>query len=218
MTRLFKTAPRRLDFTARMLIERAAAPLLDLVPQLEPHLSDRTPCTDYTVRQLINHLLFWAPSLAGAATKAAVAPPAATESDLDLTTGDCLAALTESINGTVKAWSDPAAWDGMTHMGGPMELPASMVGGMVIGEFVVHGWDLARAAGRELPVDPDVAEYLETELAKTAEQAREMGIFGPEVAVPPAAPTMHRALGLTGRDPNWRHAPGGGVPTHGLDA
>lgn len=200
-----------------MLIERAAAPLLDLIPTLEPHLGATTPCTDYTVRQLINHLLFWAPSLAGAAAKAAVAPPAEAESDLDLTAGDCLAALTESINGTVRAWSDPAAWEGMTHLGGPTEMPAAMVGGMVLGEFVVHGWDLAHAAGRKLPVDGDVAEYLETELVKTAEQGREMGVFGPEVVVPAEAPTLHRVLALTGRDPMWRRAPGGGVPAHGLD-
>ncbi|GAA3437080.1 TIGR03086 family metal-binding protein [Kutzneria kofuensis] len=186
-----------------MLIERATAPLLDLIPELEPHLEARTPCTDYTVRQLINHLLFWAPSLTGGATKEAIAPPAAAESDLDLTTGDCLAALTASITTTVKAWSDPAAWEGTTYMGGPMELPAELVGAMVAGEFVVHGWDLARAAGRDLPVDPDIAEYLEAELAKTAEQARQMGIFGPEVAVAKSAPAMHRVLGLTGRDPGW---------------
>ena len=184
-----------------MLIERATAPLLDLVPTLAPHLEAQTPCTDYTVRQLINHLLFWAPSLTGAAGKAMVAPPAAKESDLDLTGGDCLAALTESINGTVKAWSDPAAWAGTTHMGSPIELPADLVGGMITGELVVHGWDLARAAGRELSVDDDIAEYLLVELGKTAQQGRDMGMFAPEVPMPATAPPMHRLLALTGRTP-----------------
>jgi uncharacterized protein (TIGR03086 family) len=186
-----------------MHIERAVAPVLDLVPTLGPHLADRTPCTDYTVRQLINHLLFWAPSLTGAATKAVVAPPAAAESDLDLTAGDCLTALSESITGTVKAWSDPAAWQGTTHLGNPMELPAAMVGAMVTGELVVHGWDLARAAGRDLPVDDDVAEYLLSELAEPAQLGRDMGMFGPQVPVPATAPAMHRMLALTGRDPGW---------------
>lgn len=186
-----------------MLIERAAAPLLDLIPALEPHLSAQTPCTDYTVRGLINHLLFWAPSLTGGATKSVIAPPDATESELDLTTGDCLATLTASVTTTVKAWSDPDAWVGVTHMGSPMELPASQVGGMIAGEFLVHGWDLARAAGRELAVDEDLAEQLEVELAKTAELGRQMGIFGPEVAVPAGASAVDRVLGLTGRDPQW---------------
>jgi uncharacterized protein (TIGR03086 family) len=186
-----------------MLMERAAAPLLDLIPTLEPHLSARTPCAEYTVRGLINHLLFWAPSLTGGATKEVVTPPDATEADLDLTTGDCLASLTAAVTTTVKAWSDPAAWTGVTHMGSPMELPASQVGAMIAGEFLVHGWDLARAAGEDLSVDEDVAAHLEVELSKTAELGRQMGIFGPEVAVPADAPALHRLLGLTGRDPHW---------------
>jgi uncharacterized protein (TIGR03086 family) len=186
-----------------MLIERAAAPLLDLIPALEPHLDARTPCTDYTVRGLINHLLFWAPSLTGGATKEAITPPAVSEEDLDLTTGDCLATLAASINTTVKAWSDPAAWQGTTHMGSPMELPAPLVGAMIAGEFLVHGWDLARAAGRDLSVDNNVAERLVGELAETAELGRQMGIFGPEVVVDENAPALHRILGLTGRDPQW---------------
>jgi uncharacterized protein (TIGR03086 family) len=152
---------------------------------------------------LINHLLFWGPSLKAGAVKEIVTPPAVPESDLDLTTGDCLAALTESVTGTVKAWSDPAAWTGTTYMGGPMELPAELVGAMIAGELAVHGWDLARAAGRDLAVDDDIAEYLVVELAKTAQQGRDMGIFGPEVVVPPTAPPFHRVLALTGRTPHW---------------
>ncbi|HEY0499760.1 MAG TPA: TIGR03086 family metal-binding protein [Kutzneria sp.] len=187
-----------------MLIERAAAPLLDLIPALEPHLSAQTPCAEYTVRGLINHLLFWAPSLTGGATKEVIAPPDAREAELDLTTGDCLASLDAAVTTTVKAWSDPAAWTGVTHMGNPMELPASLVGAMIAGEFLVHGWDLARAAGRDVSVDDDVAELLLIELATMAEQGRQMGMYGPEVAVPADAPALHRLLGLTGRDPQRR--------------
>jgi hypothetical protein len=35
------------------------------------------------------------------------------------------------------------------------------------------------------------------------EQGREMGMYGPEIAVPVDAPTLDRILGLTGRDPAW---------------
>ncbi|MET9257785.1 hypothetical protein [Streptomyces sp. NPDC003717] len=33
--------------------------------------------------------------------------------------------------------------------------------------------------------------------------ARQMGMYGPEVAMPATAPTLDRVLGLTGRDPAW---------------
>jgi hypothetical protein len=32
-------------------------------------------------------------------------------------------------------------------MGAPDPMPAEVIGGMVLGELVVHGWDLARTAG-----------------------------------------------------------------------
>jgi uncharacterized protein (TIGR03086 family) len=195
-----------------MLIERAAAPLLDLIPSLDGHADDPTPCTEYTVRQLVNHLLVWGPTLAGAGGKQDVRPPA---EGTDLTAGDWTAALAESVDAIVKAWDDPAAWEGSTRMGSEMEMPADLVGGMIAGELVVHGWDLARAAGRDLDVDVDIAEYLEVELAKTAELGRQMGFFGPEVAVPADAPALHRVLALTGRDPQWHRAPGAATPTHG---
>ncbi len=84
-----------------------------------------------------------------------------------------------------------------------MELPASLIGGMVVGELVVHGWDLARATGQHFDLDDDVAAYTHDETAKNAQQGRDIGVYGPEVAVPATAPTLHRLLGLTGRDPGW---------------
>jgi uncharacterized protein (TIGR03086 family) len=89
-------------------------------------------------------------------------------------------------------------------MGGPTDLPAALVGGMVVAELVVHGWDLARATGRQPAWDDDLLAYLYDEVAKTAEQGREMGVYGPEVAVPASASLLDRTLALTGRDPAGR--------------
>jgi uncharacterized protein (TIGR03086 family) len=85
-----------------------------------------------------------------------------------------------------------------------MELPAAMIGGMVLGEVVVHGWDLARAVDQHPRWPADVLRAVYDEVAKTAEQGREMGVYGPPVLVPDNAPILDRILGMTGRDPNWR--------------
>ncbi len=186
------------------LVARAAAPLVTVARHVRPdQLSAATPCAEYDVRALVHHLLFWGPSLEGAARKESVPPPADAESDVDLVTGDWAAALTEHAQRTASAWSGPGAWRGVTHLGGPAELPAEMVGAMVAGEFVVHGWDLARAVGTPVDWDEELLAYLYEETAKTAESGRQMGIFGPEVAVPESAGTLDRLLGLTGRDPGW---------------
>jgi uncharacterized protein (TIGR03086 family) len=188
-------------------IDRAAAPALEVVRALGPdQLAARTPCAGYDVRQLVHHLLFWGPSLEAAARKESVPPPAAAEDDLDLTDGDWAAALESHIDRTVTAWSEPDAWTGLTRMGGPNELPAPMVGVMVTGEFVVHGWDLGRAVGQRPEWDEELVSFLVRETAEIAEMGRRMGIYGPEVAVADGASALDRLLGLTGRDPAWAPA------------
>lgn len=140
------------------VIERAAGPTIEVVRTITAdQLDAATPCEGYSVRQLVNHLLFWAPSLAGAGSKEAVPPPT----------------------------------------------PAAMIGGMVCGELVVHGWDLARATDQKPGWDEEVLELLHRELLATAEHGRQLGVYGPEVAVPASASTLDRVLGLTGRDPAW---------------
>ncbi|GAA3391354.1 TIGR03086 family metal-binding protein [Cryptosporangium minutisporangium] len=186
------------------LVTATAQPTVDVVRGLRAeHLAAPTPCSEYDVRALLNHLLFWGPSLVGAARKEAVAPPAPNEQDVDLTDGDWAKALEAHLDELAKAWSEPDAWQGTTRMGGPMKMPASMIGGMALGELVVHGWDLARATGQSPRWDDDVVQAVYEGVAATADQGREMGVYGPEVPVPADAPVLDRLLGLTGRDPRW---------------
>ncbi|GIG86205.1 TIGR03086 family protein [Plantactinospora endophytica] len=183
---------------------RAATPLLKIINDVAPHQLDApTPCAEYDVRRLVNHLLFWGPSLEGAGRKETVPPPAASEAELDLTGGDWATALTAQVERVSAAWAGPDAWAGSTHMGGPTELPAALVGGMIVGELVVHTWDLARAIGAAPSWDDELLDYVHGEVVKTADQGRQMGVYGPEVAVPATAPTLDRILGIVGRDPGW---------------
>ncbi|MFD6392175.1 TIGR03086 family metal-binding protein [Nocardia sp. NPDC060259] len=186
-------------------VARAAEPLSKLLRTITPdRLAAPTPCTEFDVRALLNHLLFWGPSLIGAARKEAIAPPAAAESEVDLTESDWAAALDTQLDNLATAWRNPDAWQGVTHMGGPMQLPAPLVGGMVVGELIVHGWDLSRALGATARWDDDLLRYAFDETAATADQGRQMGIYGPEIPVAPDAPLLDRVLGLTGRDPAWK--------------
>lgn len=183
----------------------AAEPMRAAVRAITPEqLGDPTPCQDYDVRALLNHLLYWGPSLVGAATDAGVPPRAAPEREVDLTAGDWAASLDAHLDLLVDAWSRPPAWAGTTRLVGPDPLPAPMIGGMVVTELVMHGWDLARAIGQWPRWDDQVVEFLHDELVRTAELGRQMGAYGPAVPVPDSAPTLERSLGLTGRDPHWK--------------
>ncbi|CCH34627.1 TIGR03086 family metal-binding protein [Actinosynnema sp. NPDC047251] len=175
----------------------AAAPVLEIIDAITPDQLDApTPCAEYDVRRLIGHLLFWGPSLEAAARKEAVTPAGA-EADVDLT--DWRPRLRAQLERTAAAWSAPEAWQGVTVLGSPNEMPAAMIGGMTVGEIVVHGWDLATAVDRTPSWDVEVLEFVHADLVGSAPVAREMGLFGPEVPVAEDAPLLDRLLGLTGR-------------------
>lgn len=168
----------------------AARELVDVLAGISDAETSRpTPCADFTVADLLEHLRYWGPGLL-AASPAGAAPADDTD----------LAALTERLG---EAWGDPASWEGTASIAGS-ELPRSMVGRMVLAEFVVHGWDLATAANPGGGWASSVAGEAVDVLSGMAEQGRRMGAFGPEVEVPASAPAMDRALGLAGRDPAWR--------------
>ncbi|GAA2637355.1 TIGR03086 family metal-binding protein [Dactylosporangium fulvum] len=180
-----------------LLLVRAAPVTRQIVTALDDaDLAAPTPCAGWDVRALVEHLLHWGPSLEGAAHKASVPPGAADAGD------DWRKALLGQYDRLADAWGAPAAWEGTTYMG-PTELPADLVGGMVLGEFVLHGWDLARAAGQAPAWDDEVLTALHAEVARSADQARSMGVYGAEVPVPETAPLLARVLGLSGRNPSW---------------
>jgi uncharacterized protein (TIGR03086 family) len=79
-----------------------------------------------------------------------------------------------------------------------------VVGPLMLAEFVLHGWDVARAVGARYDVPAEVGEATLAAVRPVAQMGRDGGWYGPEVAVPADAPAFERALGLSGRDPAWR--------------
>ena len=184
------------------LVSAAATPLGEAARGVTDDLLQApTPCEGYDVGALIAHLLHWAPSLAGAGRKRPAPAPAADPAPLG---PGWRALLAERTADLVSAWGEPSAWEGATRIVGATEMPAEMIGGMVLTEFTVHAWDLARATGGTVRWDADAVQYTHDAVARTAEMGRTMGAYGPEVAVPETAPVLDRLLGLTGRDPAWK--------------
>ncbi|MFE3178605.1 TIGR03086 family metal-binding protein [Amycolatopsis sp. NPDC059090] len=177
-----------------------AAAELRRVAAAAPSLTAPTACADYDVRGLLNHLFYWGPWLAAAIRHESYEPPAPSEAEASLVGDDWRKALEALTDDVIAALTPPEAWTGTITFGGS-ELPAAVVGDMVLGEFVLHAWDLTRASGVELNCSDEAAEAVLAFAAAMGEKARAGGVFGPEVAVPETAPVLHRALGATGREP-----------------
>ncbi|GAB3719426.1 TIGR03086 family metal-binding protein [Amycolatopsis oliviviridis] len=185
------------------LIAPAAAAFSTILRGIgDTELTARTPCAEYDVRALLNHLLYWGPWLEAAGRKAPPPEVATGEAKAALVGADWLDAAERQTARLVDVFGTPEAWQGMTALG-TTEMPASIVGDMVLGEFVFHGWDLARAIGRTVDVAPEAAEAVYASAAAMGEQARSMKVYGEEVVVAEGATTFERALGATGRNPAW---------------
>ena len=66
-------------------------------------------------------------------------------------------------------------------------------------DLVIHGWDLARAAGLDETLDPTEVPRLTAQIADFGEMARSPGVFGPEVEVSADADPATKLLALSGR-------------------
>ena len=190
--------------TTQLDLEPAGLRMVTLVEEVPADALGRpTPCEDYTVGDLLDHIHDAAVGFAAAADKEPLeAGPSGHAANLG---ADWRTRIPRHVVALVKAWRDPVAWTGMTRAGG-VDLPADTAGAVALDELVIHGWDLAKAtnmpAGYEGPgLD---AVY------RTVQQFRSSGIdglFGPPVPVPDDAPLLDRILGLAGRDPGWEPPP-----------
>jgi uncharacterized protein (TIGR03086 family) len=186
-------------------LDPAADQLSTLVKGVEDdHLDRATPCTEYTVRDLVGHIIGLTRAFANAARKqGSTDAPAGNLGEL--VTGDWRARIETQLADLAQAWRDPAAWEGSTAAGG-VELPAELAGKIALNELVLHGWDLAVATGQPFSCDEASARAsLEfTTLANSPEWgAGREGLFTEAVEVPEDASPLHRTLGLSGRDPGW---------------
>lgn len=181
------------------LVRPAAAEFLRIAHAVAD-LTAPTPCDGYDVRGLLNHLLYWGPWLVAAGRREDPPSVSVSEASSALVTEDWRAALEKQTETLVDVFGEARAWEGMTALG-TARMPASVVGDMVLGEFVLHGWDLAQASGQELRCTPAAATAVYESAVAMGDQARSMGVYGPAVAVSADASMLERALGASGRTP-----------------
>jgi uncharacterized protein (TIGR03086 family) len=158
--------------------------------------SAATPCSDWDVRSLVNHVAGeyrWVPELMAGKTIADVG----TRLDGDLLGSDPLEALASAAGGAQAAAETPDALTRTVHLSFGDVPGAEYLRQMAI-DSVIHAWDLARAIGADETLDPELVDFAFDELRHHAEDWRSGGAFGP-AREPADDSTQARLLALTGR-------------------
>lgn len=156
-----------------------------------------TPCTAWSVRDLVNHLVvehLWAPPLLRGSTLAEIGD----RFDGDRLGTDPVRAWDEAGAASRRAFHEPGALSGSVQTsGGPT--PATEYAQQMISDLAIHAWDLARAIGADERLDAAVVAHVTDYLSPRVEAWSGAGVYAPRVEVAADADPQTRLLALTGR-------------------
>jgi uncharacterized protein (TIGR03086 family) len=154
-----------------------------------------TPCTEWNVRNLVNHVVRGNRQFA-TALRGEPPPPA---EPLDVLGDDPLAAYRAASAEMLEALRQPEAMQGTVTV--PFgTVPAGLAVHLRNTELLVHGWDLARATGQPTPFPDQLAEQ-ELQFSRGALSQIPPGRtpFGPSQPVADDARAIDRLAALLGR-------------------
>jgi uncharacterized protein (TIGR03086 family) len=159
-----------------------------------------TPCSQWDVRALINHVTsedrWTAPMLAGATV---VEVGDAFDGDLlgDDPVGSFAAAGAEAVDATARVDSEK-----IVHLSFG-DVPAAEYLNQLAADHLIHAWDLAAATAGDRHFDEDVVTAVADWFADREAMYRAGGAIGPRVPSASDDP-QDRLLSAWGRDPAWR--------------
>ncbi len=165
----------------------------------EDQWDNRTPCTEWSVRDLLNHLVseqLWAPWLLDGATLEQVGD----RFDGDQLGSDPIEAWAEASASARAAWDAPKAVKGQVHVTGG-KIRTEDYGWQMTLDLTVHAWDLARGLGLDDELDPELVETVHSVFSPHVQSMQGLGIFDPPQPVTPDAGRQTRLLALLGRRP-----------------
>lgn len=159
--------------------------------------SNPTPCTEWSVRDLVNHLVYehrWVPPILAGKTVAEVGDAF----DGDLLGDDPVGAWEDALAEARRSIEEPGALERTAHLSFG-DVPVYVYLMQLFTDLVVHSWDLARGIG----ADDSLPEHLVTasyEDAKPYEDLiRASGLFAEKVEPGEGAGLQAEYLGFWGR-------------------
>jgi uncharacterized protein (TIGR03086 family) len=166
-------------------------------------LGHPTPCTNYDVAGLIDHLVE-AGRRAAALGRGQAPPPGDESPHVELY--DAPGHLRSAAEQAAQAWGDSSSLSLRLTMPWGEEYSGSTLVDMYVAELATHSWDLASATGQIDRLDPSLAvAALEGARAWINPRYRNLvgpgAPFGTEIDPPPGADDWERLAAFMGRDP-----------------
>jgi uncharacterized protein (TIGR03086 family) len=163
-------------------------------------LDDRTPCTEFTVRDVINHVTGGATMFASAFEHGAVPDDELAVIFGDLVGDDPSGAYAKASARVQAAYHAPGALDGTVTL--PFgEFPREAALGIAVFDVAVHAWDLAQATAQTLQLSDDLAEEILALGRMMGIDAYRGAMFAEEIIVIETAPAWDRVAAFSGRQP-----------------
>lgn len=151
-------------------------------------LDAATPCDEWAVRDLLNHMLDTQRYFLAAARGEEASPPSPNPPDV---LSDNPRQDFERIQADV---TDAFSQDGVIDRTGPAI-------GIAFADQLLHGWDLARATGQDETMPDGLAQAAYATIHGRFTDEQRTGVFKPEVQVGEDATPQQRLLAYTGRNP-----------------
>jgi uncharacterized protein (TIGR03086 family) len=156
-----------------------------------------TPCTEWSVRDLVNHVVGedkWVRPLIEGKTIAEVGSAL----DGDLLGDDPKHAWKEAAEESIAAASSEGALTATCHISSGDTSGEDYLS-QVLSDNVIHTWDLARGVGADDKLDPELVDFAHSYLAPQIEAWRSAGVIGPALDVPENADGQTKLLAMAGR-------------------
>src|SRR3954451_2698524 len=147
-----------------------------------------TPCDEWSVRDLLNHMLATQRYFIGAARGEDASPPGPTPPNL--LSDDPVADFERGRAELLATYSQ----DGVAEKTGPAL-------GIAFADQLLHGWDLARATDQDTTMPDGLAGAAYDAIHGRFTDEQRPGIFKPEISVGDDATPQQRLLAYTGRNP-----------------
>lgn len=167
----------------------------------EDQLGNPTPCTEWDLRALLNHMVYellWVPEIVRGKTIAEVG----TKYDGDILHSDFKSAWQHAADAALVAVNQ-AGMEAIAHLS-YADVPMADYINEVGGDIFIHTWDVDQAISCTLILDEAVAKVIYDTMLPRKEELKNSGSYGTPQEIGDDATVAEKLLVLSGRSPKWQ--------------